>query len=401
MIRDDLIIGKTRTLLDEFLAPMQAQLDKPRRRFLKQAVRGIVLSGTLVVMELCRWIKDNCSDRFYQDKRLLHHLVSPRGDLNQAVTAYRQRLARMIAPDTPLIIDLTDLAKPRAKKMKYLALVRDGSEDRLVKGYWCIEVYACLKHKRVLPLALDVYSIEDPAVGSQNLQIERVVQAVHRDLQGQGIWVADRGFDGLEAYETWFSLPAHFIVRQRGDRFIVTPQGVTQRLDDYVEWLHQHHSRQVGTQEIVFGSVHLPGQHESLHLVAVWRPGWDRPLIVLTTLVVATLDQARQVLGYYHQRWVCEEAVQFLKMRIGFERFRVRRYQALQRLAILAMFAMGFLTWILLRSRDLTRRLFALTSRFRRHVQFAYYRLLDGLQEFGRLHPKALIEPQPPPNQNG
>jgi hypothetical protein len=401
MIRDDLIIGKTRALLDEFLTPMQARVDKPRQRFLQQAVRGILLSGTLIVMELCRWIKDECSDRFYQDKRLLNHLTSPRGDLGEAVKAYRQSMAGRIAPDTPLIIDLTDLAKPRARKMKYLALVRDGSEDKLVKGYWCIEVYAFLRHKRVLPLALDVYSIEDPAVGSQNLQIERVVQAVHRDLHGQGIWVADRGFDGLEAYETWFSLPAPFIVRQRGDRFIVTPQGVTQRLDEYVEWLHQHHRWQVNAQEIVFSGVHLPGRTESLHLVACWYPGRDKPLIVLTTLVVANLDLARQVLGYYRQRWVCEEAVQFLKTRVGFERFRVRRYEAIQRLAILAMFAMGFLTWILLPSRDLTRRLYAWTSRFRRHVQFAYYRLLDGLQEFVRLHPTALIDPQPPPNQNG
>ena len=401
MIRDDLIIGKTRALLNEFLAPMQAQVDKPRQRFLQQAVRGILLSGTLVVMELCRWIKDECSDRFYQDKRLLNHLTSPRGDLSEAVRAYRQSVARLIAPETPLIIDLTDLAKPRARKMKYLALVRDGSEDKLVKGYWCIEVYASLRHKRVLPLALDVYSIEDPAVGSQNLQIERVVQAVHRDLHGQGIWVADRGFDGLEAYETWFSRPAPFIVRQRGDRFIITPQGVTQRLDEYVEWLHQHRGWRADSQEIVFSGVHLPGRTESLHLVASWRPGRDKPLILLTTLVVANVDLARQVLGYYRQRWVCEEAVQFLKMRVGFERFRVRRYEAIQRLAILAMFAMGFLTWILLRSRDLTRRLCAWTSRFRRHVQFAYYRLLDGLQEFIRLHPNALTDPQPPPSQNG
>jgi hypothetical protein len=401
MVREDIIICKTRALLDEFLAPMQAHVDKPRKRFLTQAVRGIVLSGTLVVMELCRWIKDRCSDRVYQDKRLLNHLVSPRGDLTKAVTAYRQSVAREIPPDTPLIIDLTDLAKPRARKMQYLALVRDGSEGELVNGYWCIEVYACLKHKRVLPLALDVYSIEDPAVGSQNLQIERVVQAVHQDLQGHGIWVADCGFDGLEAYETWFSLPGHFVVRQRGDRSIVTPQAVQLRVRDYVEWLQQHQRRRVGSQEIVFSPVRLPQRCESLYLVASWRPGAAEPLIVLTTLVVANLDQARQVLGYYRKRWVCEEAVQFLKMRVGFERFQVRRYEALQRLAILAMFAMGFLTWILLRSRDLTRRLFAWTSRFRREVQFVYYRLLDGLQEFARLHPNALIEPQPPPGQNG
>lgn len=202
MIRKDLVIDKTRKLLGEFLAPMQSRVDKPRRRFLAQAVRGILFSGTLVVMELCRWIRDDCSDRFYQDKRLLNHLTSPRADLRQAVVAYRQRMAREVQADTPLIIDLTDVAKPRARKMKYVALVRDGSEDKQVKGYWCIEVYAYLQRKRVLPLALSVYSIEDPAIGSQNLQIERVVQAVHRDLQGNGIWVADRGFDGLETYET-------------------------------------------------------------------------------------------------------------------------------------------------------------------------------------------------------
>ena len=163
MVRQDLLISKTRTLLGEFLGPMQDQLDKPRKRFLRQIIRGILFSGTLVVMELCRWIKDDCSDRFYQDKRLLNHLVSPQGNLQKAAVAYRQQMARYVQPDTPLIIDLTDLAKPRAKKMEYLNLVRDGSEGTLVKGYWCIEVYAHLPRKRVVPLALDVYGIDDPA----------------------------------------------------------------------------------------------------------------------------------------------------------------------------------------------------------------------------------------------
>ncbi len=74
--------------------------------------------------------------------------------------------------------------------------------------------------------------------------------------------------------------------------------------------------------------------------------GEDQPLILLTTLVVETLEQARVVLRYDRQRWACEEAAQFLKGRVGLERFRVRRYEAIQRLALLAMWAMGFLTWI-------------------------------------------------------
>ena len=184
MVPNDLVICKTRTLLDGFLCPMLEAVDRPRRRFLQQAIRGILFSGSLVVMELCRWIRDECTDRFYQAKRLLNHLVSPYGDLTEAVRRYRQSLCPHIEPDTALIIDLTDLAKPRARRMKYLDLVRDGSQGQLVMGYWCIETYAYLKGKRVMPLAMEAYSISDPAVGSENLQIERVVKAVHRDLQG-------------------------------------------------------------------------------------------------------------------------------------------------------------------------------------------------------------------------
>jgi hypothetical protein len=401
-MRKDLLIRHTRRLLGEFVAPILEAVDKPRKRFVQQAIRGILFSGSLVVMELSRWVRDDCSDRFYRVKRLLNHLASPEGDLTAAVRRYRQAAASHIPPDTALILDLTDVAKPRARKMQYLDLVHDGSEKQLVKGYWGIEVYAYLQDKRVMPLAMDVYGIPDPAVGSENLQIERVVTAVHQDLAGQGIWVADRGLDRLEAYEMWFSLNARFIVRQRGDRTIVTPGGTHLILRDYVDHLYQRGAHEVRGHRIVFGRVHLPDRPDRpLSVVASWRPGKDEPMILLTTQVVETVDQARQVLGYYRKRWACEEAVQFLKGRVGLERFRVRRYEAMRRLALLAMFAMGFLTWILLRSRDLTKRLFAWTSRFRRERSFLYYRLLDGLQEFIRLHPMALTRLPPKSRQNG
>ena len=134
MVHKDLLIHKSRMLLGEFLAPMLEQVDKPRKRFLQQAIRGILFSGSLVVMELCRWIRDDCSDPFYRLKRLLNHLVSPRADLRPAVRRYRQAVSPHIQPDTALILDLTDLAKPRAKRMPYLNLVRDGSDDKLVMG---------------------------------------------------------------------------------------------------------------------------------------------------------------------------------------------------------------------------------------------------------------------------
>ncbi len=180
----------------------------------------------------------------------------------------------------------------------------------------------------------------------------------------------------------WFSLKCHFVVRQRGDRYVVTENGVHILVKDLVEHLRQNSA----TSNIAFSKVHLPNNPKPLYLVASWLAGIEEPLILLTTLVVENYQQARGIIWYYKQRWVCEETTRFLKSQVGFERFRIRRYEAIQRLAVLAMFAMGFLTWILLRNCPLVKGLFSLTSRFRKQAKFAYYRLLEGLQTFGLLH---------------
>lgn len=109
MIRKDILVHKTKTLLDDFLNSILGQLDKYRRRFLRQTVRAILFSGSLVVMELCKWIRDKCSDRLYQDKRLLNNLTSPNSNLSKAF-AYHRSLNRYIQPDTFIAIDMTELA---------------------------------------------------------------------------------------------------------------------------------------------------------------------------------------------------------------------------------------------------------------------------------------------------
>lgn len=397
MIRKDFIISKTRNYLTKFIDPIAIATDKPRQKFLRQVLGAILLSGSLVVMEFSRLIHDDCSDIFYRLKRLLSHLKSPRADLSKVVRAYREQMAGYIKPDTPLIIDMTDIAKPRARRMKYLNQVRDGSENKLVNGYWCIEVYAYAKGKKVIPLSLDVFGIDDPSVGSQNLQIERNIDAVNKAFDGNGIWLADRGFDGLNLYEMWFSRRCRFIVRQRGDRYVLTANGVRILERDLLEHLRRQWLHKGRHSDIVFCKVKLPDHNQHVYLIACWREKSDNPLILLTNLVVENERLARQIISYYKKRWSCEETIQFLKGRVGLERFRIRRYEAIKRLMILAMLAMGFLTWILLKNRQLTKYLFSLTSRFRKERKFIYYLLLDGLQELSRLcqlcYGELLLEP--------
>jgi len=116
--------------------------------------------------------------------------------------------------------------------------------------------------------------------------------------------------------------------------------------------------------------------------------------MLLTTMKVFNLSQARNIIACYVKRWKCEQAIAFLKGRIGFEKFSVRNYERMQNLILLAMLAMGFLCFIQLSSRVLVKGLFSFTSKFRKHISFEYYQLLDGLQLF--IH-QLLIERQKPP----
>ena len=152
MLRKDFVLCKTRNLLNEFMAPITAKADKPRRKFLRQVVGAILLSGSLIVTEFGRWIHDECSDIFYRLKRLLNHLVSPHSDLSAVVKAYRQTISKRIQPDTPIVIDLTDLAKPRARKMKYLAHVDTGIAMKTTSNIFTTMTYKAVSLKEALEI---------------------------------------------------------------------------------------------------------------------------------------------------------------------------------------------------------------------------------------------------------
>ena len=393
MYQFDYVIDNLRKYKHTFIENITKDIVIPKQKFLKQAIPAVLLAGSLVVTKYARWIRDNCKDIHHSKKRLLNQLNN-KAQWKRIVKNYRRSFAAKIQPDTPLIIDMTDIAKPRAGEMQYVATVRDGSRADLTTGYWCIEVYAHVNKHVTIPLALHTYSIKAPDVYSENEQILNIVRQVNADIDGKGIWIGDRGFDRLNLYKGLFKENVHFIIRQKGNRHVVLDNGVHTEVYLLCERCYQRQVINGNNERIVYVAVKLPQIERKLYLVAAFRPNYKKPLILLTTMKVLTLTQARDIIACYVKRWKCEEAISFLKGRIGFERFSVRNYERMRHLILLAMLAMGFLCFIQLSNRILVEGLFSFTSKFRKNVSFEYYRLLDGLQHFVR---KLLIERQKPP----
>jgi hypothetical protein len=368
--------------LRQFLDRFCPRLDKPRRRFFRQGLWGILQSSSLVVARWLRFVRgdDRCQDRFWRHKRLLNQLKSDAWDHHEVSDEYQRAWAKHIDADTPVIIDLSDLPRRRARKLKYLALVRDGSDEdhRLVTGYWCVEIYAYLCKGRIAPLLLEPYSIEDPQVLGENAMILRCVDRVMKATHGRGVLVMDAGADRDNLLVPWIDDQRRFVVRLRGDRHLVVDNGVHVEAALLAETLlaqRHDHSR------IAACRVRLPERPDRpLYLVSKQIPGKDKPLILLSSLNADNDEQSRRVLRYYRWRWKCEESVRFLKSELRLERIALRTYEAFGRLLLLATLAMALLTWMQLAMPTL-RRWLCRKSPGKRQIKFAYYRMLNWLQE--------------------
>ena len=274
-------------------------------------------------------------------------------------------------------------------------LSRDGDKGCLVTGYWCTEVYCLDKDGIIWPLILWPYSLEAEGQLSENAQVLQILSQLDEYFgQGFGIYVCDRGFDRLNLIEPFLASKRHFIIRQRGDRMVVLDNGVRIVLRDLVE----HLFAQSGDW-LVCKKVYLPDSQKPLYIVAYRTKGYSQPVMLLTDMVIEDFEMALQIRNRFTRRWDCETSIEFLKSKIGLERFAVRRYKSMQRLIFLAGLAMAFLSYLQSRCKDIHQRIDDPLRYSRQPKSFWFYRLLIALQDsfFGYARMKLWLWCRPPP----
>jgi hypothetical protein len=166
----------------------------------------------------------------------------------------------------------------------------------------------------------------------------------------QNRYVFDRGFDRWNYIEPFLALKRHFIIHQRGDRIVVLDNGVRIILSDFVEHLFAQ-----SRDWLVYKKLYLPDSRRPLYVVAYRTAGHERPVILLTDVVAEDYEMACGIRRRFMRRWDCESSIQFLKSKIGLERFAVRSYRSMQRLIFLAALAMGFLSYLQSSCKDIRR----------------------------------------------
>jgi len=408
MVRLHSLMESISANLHAFLHSIDADLNRPEKKFLRDGLIGLLRAGQPVVCRMARHLPDQRTRFLSRLDRLEANLNRPSDFDKKLKTALPDLWLPLVRDETPIILDLSDLAKPLAKRMDYLATVRDGSTGRLVNGYWLVELYASVSHKNPVPILLEPFSHEQPFSPGQNPVIVDAVRKIFDLTNRRGVLVIDRGGDARTLLDDWLDHDYRFVVRLRGDRHLMRFYAALGGLAETVETLHQgqwipiqarllaeqtptpHRSSRIVKRRgkvlfrfsrIGWVKVRLPGRTETMTMVVARTAGRDTPFMLLTNLPVETAGDARRVLRYYTRRWECEEAIRFLKSEVRLERIRTFNWAAICRLVLLAVLVMFYLTWLLERHPNLAERLITFGQPLPDQPDFLLYRLLTGLTE--------------------
>jgi hypothetical protein len=408
MVRPQALMEAVSANLNSFLQPIGENLSKPQGKFLRDGLIGLLRAGRPVVCRMARKLPDRRT-KFLSRLDRMEGNLNRQSDIDEKIKAALPGLwLPMVRDDTPIILDLSDIAKPLARKMDYLATVRDGSTGQLVNGYWLVELYASVSRKNPVPILLEPFSHEQPFCRGQNPVIIDAVREVFDLTEGRGVLVVDRGGDARNLLSDWLDHDYRFVVRLRGDRDLMRYYKALGGFADMLEvqdrglWIRvnaRHLAETVPTphrswrvvkrrgkpvlrfSQVGWVKVRLPGRDEVLTMVVARTAGRDVPFMLLTNLAVESADDARRVLRYYARRWECEEGIRFLKSEVKLEQIRTFNWTAICRLVLLAVLVMLYLTWLLEQEPNLADRLIAFSQPLPDKPDFLLYRMLTGLSE--------------------
>lgn len=397
------LANKLRYKITKFSGILSKGLDKTARRFIQEAIYGIIASESVMLTDIGRQLQSQVSLK-KTEERFSRQLIKPKiwSCLQQSILSLASERVR---ERTLLILDLSDLKKPYAEKMEYLATVRDGSDNgELVDGYWTNQVIATeVGRDEITPLYYSLYSQRSPDFESENIEIIKAFNQVGKAVGNRGIWVIDRGGDRDDLYFSLLKNKRDFIIRLVGSRNLVYEGKALRSL-----WLayacrlpHENAIiRLIEGKETQFHirygsmSVYLPGLKNPLTMVVV-KGFSSQPMILLTSIRTNSPKDLWFIISAYLKRWSIEETIRFIKQTYDLENIRVLKYVRLQNMMAVLLAVFYFISVTLDQSQKLTvmaghvlkcaKRVFGIPD-------FKYYALGDGLRNIFSLYPGKLFK---------
>jgi len=399
--------------IDNYVKNYEYELDKPRRKYMRDMILGTIRSGSLILSQIAQktqGITDRCENSHQTEKRLSYNLNNEKWSILGMRDIHYRDMHLYVTSQTLIILDLSDIQKPYGRKLPDLKNVRDGSTGEIGLGYHLISGIMKINKRMILPLWLDSFSSDEVGFKSQNAEILDVIKAIFSATNGLGVLVYDRDLDARHIFDDLIDMHIRFVIRLKGDRFLVFNDGEAVEkaiVKEKIANVNLRYSTMIPVKRPRRGGrthwklrydyfpVTLPGREsDELYLVVGHREMKAEPIYLLVNVPISCpKDALRWVKGYF-SRWGIEDTFRFWKQKFGLEKIRTTDIENFKKLLWIAVVAFAFMTAYLLTDLKLRRDLIGITHRPRlaMHIAFLYYRIQKGVDKFFEAFSPELLE---------
>lgn len=324
-------------------------LSKPDSKFLMDMLFGISASGSTLISEISRSLKEKIK-LGYTIERLCNHLSSF-DDGNIIMNNYFKECQNILGDKPIVLFDDSDISKIYGKKFEDLDDVIDGSskEKSITPGYHVCEAVALTKmEKQPISLYSKIYSCKSSNFVSKNTYTMESIKTSEEVLNKGFIGVFDRGYDDNKIIN-YMSKNNEFVIRMKDKRVFLFKGKKKNCYEEAIKrkgkirmtlLFDDNEEREV---YISHTKVTLPYNKSDYELVIVYGLSDERPLILLTNLSIHSKEDVIKVVRLYFSRWRIEEYFRAKKQEYNFENMRVRTLKSMNNLNTILTIYLGYI----------------------------------------------------------
>lgn len=334
--------------LMNFSKKISTGLSKSDSKFLMDMMFGISVSGSTLISEISRSLKENIK-LGYTIERLCNHLSS--FDENNLIMNNYFDECRNHFGDKPIVLfDDSDISKIYGKKFEDLddVIDRSNKEKSITPGYHVCEAVALTRmEKQPISLYSKIYSCKSDNFISKNEYTMESIKTSEKVLGKRFIGVFDRGYDDNKIID-YMSKNNEFVIRMKDKRTFLFKG---KKKNCYEEAIKRKgkirmtllfDDNEVREVYVSHTKVTLPYNKSDYELVMVYGLSEERPLILLTNLSIHSKEDVIKVVRLYFSRWRIEEYFRAKKQEYDFENMRVRTLKAMNNLNTILTIYLGY-----------------------------------------------------------
>jgi len=382
MKNNNINANKCEVKFNKFTKELTAGYNKVATKNIQELLLGIAKSESVLLSGICRAALKTSNirksvERFSRNLSAINY---------ENLKNNAAKIVGKILPQNKIyLVDDTEIIKPLAKKMEGLALVTDGSDDHKLKpGYWINEIVALDKNHQPVSVSSQLYSAKEEGFLSANNVTQTAIKNVVKRL-GKGLFVFDRGFDGLRMHEFMAQEGLEYMVRANVERhFLVNGNEINIEKASCLG--SKNYALDIKFQgqkpkklKVSFAKISLIKLKKvELTLVTIKGLGNENttPLYIITNQNIIGKETCLRVAKTYLSRWKIEEYFKFKKQSYGLEKIQLKSLQALKNLNLLLSTTISFLA--ILGNSAIKNNLLQLAKAPTKKVAFIYYRLALG-----------------------